>query len=87
MTINYIEQALKERYNRWGMREPLISNGKTHMKAVQSAMGKNLSEYAKSYLYANSITGAKGLEFVAFSKSKLSDQSIFLTMSSCFRVS
>ena len=72
MTINYIEQGLKERYNQWGMREPLIGNGQTHMKAVQSAMGKNLSEYAKSYMYVNSITGVRGLEFVAFSKSKLS---------------
>ena len=72
MSINYIEQGLKERYNKWGMREPLIGNDQTHMKAVQSAMGKNLSEHAKSYLYANSITGARGLEFVAYSKSKLS---------------
>lgn len=72
MTTDYLEQCLKKRYNRWGMREPLIGTNKTHMTAVQSAMGENLSKYAKSYLYANSITGAKGLEFVAFSKSKLS---------------
>ncbi len=72
MTIDYLNQSLKQRYNRWGMREPLIGNNQTHMKAVQSVMGENLSEYAKSYLFSNSITGAKGLEFVAFSKSKLS---------------
>lgn len=73
MTINYIDEGLKERYNQWGMRKPLICNDdQACMKAVQSAMGKNLSEYAKSYLYVNSITGARGLEFVAFSKSKLS---------------
>lgn len=72
MTTDYLEQCLKKRYNRWGMREPLIGTNKTHMTAVQGAMGENLSKYAKSYLYANSITGAKGLEFVAFSKSKLS---------------
>lgn len=72
MIDSYLEQGIKDRYNQWGMREPLIGNGDSHMQAVQSAMAKNLSEYAKSYLYANSITGAKGLEFVAFSKSKLS---------------
>ena len=72
MTNNYLEQGIKDRYNQWGMREPLIGNGESHMQAVQRAMVKNLSSYAKSYLYANSITGAKGLEFVAFSKSKLS---------------
>ena len=53
MNTDELEQALKERYNQWGMREPLIGNGQTQMKAVQSAMGKNLSECAKSYLYAN----------------------------------
>ena len=72
MTISYLDQGINDRYNQWGMREPLIGNGESYMQAVQSAMAKNLSEYAKSYLYANSITGTKGLEFVAFSKSKLS---------------
>lgn len=72
MTNNYLDKEIKDRYNQWGMREPLIGNGESHMQAVQRAMAKNLSSYAKSYLYANSITGVKGLEFVAFSKSKLS---------------
>lgn len=72
MTNDYLEQGINDRYNQWGMREPLIGSSESHMQAVQRAMAQNLSSYAKSYLYANSITGAKGLEFVAFSKSKLS---------------
>ncbi len=72
MKVDFLEQALKKRYNKWGIREPLVGHGQEQMKVIQSAMDNNLSDFAKSYVFANSITGASGLEFVAFSKSKLS---------------
>lgn len=70
MTDLVLSQVLNDRYNKWGEREPLIGIFDPQLFKLYNS--ENLSSNVKSYLYAHSITKAKGLEFVAFSKSKLS---------------
>ena len=70
--ISIADLSLEGRYNRWGQREPIIDDGRNNNVDITRAItGATEIQLERDLLYQHAFTGCRGVEFVAYSQTKL----------------
>lgn len=72
MDKDILSRLEKDKYSNWGEREPLVfADNQKHLKAISKVSSKDLSPPLKSAIFLNELTNCQGLEFIAFSNTKI----------------